>query len=190
MRKTICVYCASSETISETYVAAAQALGEAMARRGLGLVYGGGNRGLMGALGHAAHQRGGHTVAVIPQALHDLGLTFADADEIVITRNMRERKQTMEARADGFIALPGGFGTLEELLEVLTLKQLEYHTKPIVLLNIADFYAPLLTLFDHFVEQGFVKSEHRGLMFVARDVESALDYIADYRPPAPVSKFD
>ena len=190
MANTICVYCASSEHLAEVYLAAARELGEALAARKWRLVYGGGNRGLMGALAHSIHTHRGHTVAVIPQALHDLGLTFADADEIVITRNMRERKQTMEQRADAFIALPGGFGTLEEFLEVLTLRQLEYHAKPIVLLNTNDFYAPLIALFDHFIDQNFVKPVHRELYFVADDVETALDYIDHYRPTEPVPKFD
>ena len=189
MSKTICVYCASSETVDEVYFAAASELGEAIAARGLRLVYGGGNRGLMGALAQAVHGHGGHTIAVIPQALHDLGLTYGDADEIVVTRNMRERKQTMEQRADAFIALPGGFGTLEEFLEVLTLKQLEYHSKPIVLLNTDGFYGPLLELFDHFIDQHFVKPEHRDLFFVADTVDAALIYVEPYRPGDSVSKF-
>jgi uncharacterized protein (TIGR00730 family) len=190
MAKTICVYCASSENVAEPYFAAARLLGAAIAQQRLDLIYGGGNRGLMGALAHAVHIGGGRTTAVIPQALHDLGLTFEDATEIVITRNMRERKQTMEHRADAFIALPGGFGTLEEFLEVLTLKQLQYHAKPIVLLNTDGFYAPLLELFDHFIELQFVKPEHRGLFHVAEDAEAALAYIADYHPVKPISKFD
>ena len=189
MSKTICAYCASSETVSERYFAASRELGDAIAMRGLRMVYGGGNRGLMGALAHSVHSKGGHTIAVIPQQLHDLGLTFLDADEIVITRNMRERKQTMEQRADAFIALPGGFGTLEEFLEVLTLRQLAYHAKPIVLLNAENFYGPLLTLFEHFIELNFVKSEHRDLFHVADTADAALDYIADFRPPEPVPKF-
>jgi len=187
---TICVYCASSDSVADAFFAAARELGEALAGRGLRLVYGGGNRGLMGALAHAVHTHRGHTVAVIPQALHDLGLAFADADEIVITRNMRERKQTMEQRADAFIALPGGFGTLEELLEVITLKQLEYHAKPIVLLNVDGFYAPLIALIDHFIEKNLVKAVHRELFFVADSVDAALKYIEDYRPPEPISKFE
>ncbi len=190
MPSTICVYCGSSETVPEAYFVAARLLGEAIAARGLRLVYGGGNRGLMGALAHAVHTHGGHTIAVIPQALDDLGLTFVDADEIVVTRSMRERKQTMERRGDAFIALPGGFGTLEELLEVLTLKQLAYHAKPIVLLNVENFYAPLLALFDHFIDRNFVKPAHRDLFFVAEDAGAALDFVEHYRPPEQVSKFE
>lgn len=190
MSKTICVYCASSETVLEPFFAVSRMLGEAIATRGLRLVYGGGNHGLMGALAHAAHAHGGHTVAVIPQQLHDLGLTFLDADEIVITRNMRERKHTMEQRADAFVVLPGGFGTLEEFMEVLTLRQLAYHAKPIVLVNAENFYEPLLALFEHLIELNFVKPEHRDLFHVADTADAALDYIAGYRPPEQVSKFD
>jgi cytokinin riboside 5'-monophosphate phosphoribohydrolase len=189
MVKSVCVYCSSSGHIDDVYFADARAMGEALAKRGLGLVYGGGNIGLMGALAQAAHVHGGHTVAVIPQALHDRGLTFENADEVVITRNMRERKQEMERRSHGFVALPGGYGTYEEFFEMLTLKQLEYHAKPIVLLNTADFFAPLVHLVDDLIAKGFVKADHRELFYVAEDVEDALTYLETYKAEPHNSKF-
>ncbi|MDZ4858157.1 MAG: TIGR00730 family Rossman fold protein [Candidatus Hydrogenedentes bacterium] len=151
----LCVYCASSNNVDAVYFDAARALGREMARRGLPLIYGGGNVGLMGALATAVHAGGGQVIGVIPHALRDRELAYLLADELIITPGMRERKAEMERRALGFVALPGGLGTLEEVLEVLTSKQLQYHAKPIVFLNTAGFFDPLFSLFDHMREHRF-----------------------------------
>lgn len=160
-----------------------------MARRDLTLIYGGGAVGLMGALAGAVHQNGGRVVGVLPEFMHARGLAYQDADEIVVTSGMRERKAVMEARADAFVGLPGGFGTLEEILEILTFKQLELHTKPIVLLNTQGFYDNLLQLFERLYGERFARSSHRRLLHVAEDAEGALEYIESYRPDTVESKW-
>ena len=138
MYKTICVYSSSSDAIAPEFFAVAEELGAALAGAGYGLIYGGARVGLMGAVARAVHAHGGHVVGVLPGVLQRKELTYEPADELIITQDLRERKAIMETRADAFIALPGGFGTLEEVLEILTLKQLLLHSKPLVLLN-TDF---------------------------------------------------
>jgi len=179
--RTICVYAASSDTVDSVYREAAAELGADAARRGMTLVYGGAHVGLMRAAAEAAQSAGGPVIGVIPRAIEERGLAHGGADELHITRDMRERKAEMERRADAFIALPGGFGTLEELAEILVLRQLRYHAKPIVLLNTAGFYDPLLALFEHFYESRFAKPEHRALYAVATTPAEALDRAAE--PP-------
>jgi uncharacterized protein (TIGR00730 family) len=180
MTKTICVYCASSEAVPIDYFQAAKALGREIARRGHTLVYGGGNIGLMGALARAVTAHRGRVVGVIPQALAQLG--YEGADEMIVTADLRERKAVMEARADAFVALPGGFGTLEELLEIITLKQLGLHDKPIVLVNTAGFYDPLVAVFEGIYAAEFTKAVYRALYHVAPNPVDALDYVDGYRP--------
>jgi uncharacterized protein (TIGR00730 family) len=180
MTKTICVYCASSEAVPTDTFQAAEALGEAIARRGYILVYGGGNIGLMGALARAASAKRGRVVGVIPQAL--VQLAYEEADELIVTHDLRERKAVMEARADAFVALPGGFGTLEELLEVITLKQLSLHNKPVVLVNTAGFYDPLVAVFERIYAAGFTKAVYRALYHVAANPDDALAYVDGYTP--------
>jgi hypothetical protein len=121
--------------------------------------------------------------------MRDRGIAYEPADELIVTRDLRERKTLMEQLADIFVALPGGFGTLEEMLEMLTLKQLQHHKKPVVLVNTNGFYDRLLDLFDHFYQQRFAKPEHRDLYCVAPDPVSAFTYIDRYQPPDPVSKW-
>lgn len=178
--KGICVYCASSGRVDRVYFDIAAALGAVLARRGLPLVYGGGNVGLMGALAVAVHSHGGKVVGVIPEALRDREVAYLEADELIITRDLRERKAIMESRAIGFIALPGGFGTLEEILEVITLKQLRYHEKPVVFLNADGYFAPLLDFFDRIRAQGFATEESAQLYRVADDAEEAVAHIEQH----------
>jgi uncharacterized protein (TIGR00730 family) len=178
----LCIFCSSSDAVNSVYKTAATQLGERMARRGDMLVYGGTDVGLMGAVARAVHQGGGHVVGIIPQVIHDLGLAYDMAHEIIVTPDLRERKRQMEERAAGFIVLPGGFGTLEEAIEVLTLKQLQIMNKPIVFLNTDDFYAPLLNLFNHFYDHQFAHPSHRVLYHVAPDVASVFAYLDAYQP--------
>lgn len=177
---TICVYCSSSDALSPTFFAAAEALGAAIARQGHALVYGGGATGLMGAVARAAHAHGGRVIGVIPERL--AALSYADVDELIVTRDLRERKAIMEERATAFVGLPGGFGTLEELLEIVTLKQLGFHGKAIVLMNTGRFYAPLLELFETMYRERFAKPAFRQLYHVAQDSGSVLQYIEAYQP--------
>lgn len=183
-QKNICVYCSSSSAVDTEFFRITGELGIAMAHRNHALVYGGGNPGLMGAIGESVHEAGGHVVGVIPEYFVQNGLAYTDCDELIVTQTMRERKATMEARADAFLALPGGFGTLEELFEILTNKQLGFHAKPIVILNAQGFYGPLINLFEHVYASRFAKPETRDLYLVTPDVQAALDYIENYNPPS------
>lgn len=186
--KSICVYCSSSDAVDPAYFDAARKLGATIAGRDYTLVYGGAHCGLMGALAQAVHAGGGRVVGVIPAALRERGIAYESADELIVSADLRERKATMEARADAFVALPGGFGTLEELLEILTLRQLQTHTKPIVLLNVRGFYDPLLALFDHFYRERFAKPV-RALYHLALDVADVFAYLDTYTPVAAPGKW-
>lgn len=189
MNRTICVFCSSSEALSPVYFEAAHSLGAELARRGDTLVYGGGNVGLMGALARAVHAHGGKVVGVIPRALQERDLAYVHADELIVTKDLRERKAIMESYAEAFIAMPGGYGTLEEMLEALTLKQLHFHSKPLVFLDTGGFYAPLIALFEQMYEQHFAKPRSRGLYRLAENPGAALDYIDRYEPEAFESKW-
>lgn len=183
MRKhAICVFCSSINSVEAEFFAAARAFGEGIARGGHTLVYGGTKVGLMGAVADAAISGGAAAVGVIPEALRARGIAHPGLSELIITPDMRTRKATMEERATAFVGLPGGFGTLEEIFEVLTLKQLEYHAKPIVLFNWNGFYNPLLDLFEHIYARRFAKPEHRRLYHVASDVEEVFQYLETYQP--------
>ena len=151
----ICVFCGSRTGKHASYEKAASDLGEMLADHGIRLVYGGGSIGLMGVLARAAHAGGGTVSGVIPQSLATIELHYTQADESVITENMHERRHEMYVRADAFVVLPGGVGTLEETLEVLSWAYLGIHTKPIILLNIEGYWDPLIGLFQHCIDQGF-----------------------------------
>ena len=182
MISSICVFCASSQAIRPEYFDAARGLGHLLGERRLRMVFGGGTAGLMGEAARAVHAAGGTVTGVIPEALNREGVTYEVCDELVITPGMRERKAEMERRADAFVALPGGFGTLEEILEHITLRQLRYHPKPVVLVNTLDFYAPLIRLFDHLIEERFARDDHRRLYHVAATPGEAMEYLDAYRP--------
>lgn len=135
----------------------------------------------MGILAEAMHAQGGHITGVIPDKLHGLELAYAGCDELIVTHHLRERKSVMEARADAFIALPGGFGTLEEILEIVTLKQLGYHQKPVVFLNINGIYDRLMHFFNGLLEERFITQAHQRLYHVSASPEDALAFLASYR---------
>lgn len=174
----VCVYCASSNSIAEPYFALAEELGHALAYRGWGLVYGGGSVGMMGAVARAVQAAGGKVVGVIPQFLLDREVGYLQADELIVTDTMRERKRLMDERANAFIALPGGFGTLEELLEILTLRQLGYHDKPIIIVNAGGFFEPLLAQFERGFAQGFTHPHYRRLYVAVETIAAALEQLA------------
>ncbi len=173
----MCVYCASSPTHPEL-LELARGVGAGIAERGWTLVSGGGNVSAMGALAVAARSRGGHTVGVIPKALVHREVADTEADELVVTDTMRERKQVMEDRADAFIALPGGIGTLEEFFEAWTAGYLGMHTKPIVMLDTVGHYDGLLAWLRRLVRSGYVAEEALRRLIVVDDVEAALDACA------------
>ncbi|MBL4660364.1 MAG: TIGR00730 family Rossman fold protein [Alcanivoracaceae bacterium] len=181
--KSIAVYCSSSDIIHKDYFTSAQQLGEAMANNGFQLVYGGGITGLMGEVARSVKNNGGKTLGVIPKALNLDKVVNDIDDELIITDGMRERKAIMDERADAFVGLPGGFGTLEEMFEVLTLKQLGYHNKPIVFLNIKAYYNKLFEMFEHIYTENFAKEQYRVLYHVSDSVEDVMDYLASYQPP-------
>ena len=185
----ICVYCSSSDRIDPLYFDAAEALGSQIARRGDTLIYGGAGIGLMGAVARAVKAGGGRVVGVIPEILRPEKITFSEADELVYTSDMRERKAAMEERADAFVVLPGGFGTLEELSEILTLRQLRANTKPLVLLSVEGFWAPLVALFEHFYDGGFAR-RWLDLYYVADSVSDALDYLDEHESTPPPAKWE
>ena len=145
-----------------------------MAEGGHRLVYGGGKIGLMGEVARAVHAHGGEVVGVIPESMTDVEIAYHEADELIVTQTMRERKHVMEDRADAFVTLPGGFGTLEELSEMIVGRLLGFHDKPLVLLNSHGFYDPLLKLFDHFIEHRFAKPKHLGVYSVVSTPAEAM----------------
>jgi cytokinin riboside 5'-monophosphate phosphoribohydrolase len=178
----ICVFCASASGLPEVYLEAARRLGTEIARRGHRLVYGGGNVGLMREVARSVHASGGVVFGAIPRSLVERELAYGPADELVVTETLRERKAEMDAHADAFVALPGGFGTMEELLEVLTLRQLRLHDRPIVLVNTAGFWDPFLTMVRAMISQGFATAGEGSLFDVASTAEDAVSLVeAGYR---------
>lgn len=155
--KRICVYCGSGKGLNPLYAEAAETLGAALADHNIGLVYGGGSMGLMGTVARAVLRNGGHVTGIIPDFLAAREILLRDAQEVVVTENMHERKQLMFEKSDGFVALPGGVGTLEELVEQLTWSQLGQHRKPIVVADIDRFWQPLIDLFDHMRGEAFIR---------------------------------
>ena len=170
MTKLLCVYCSSSDRLDHKYYVAATELGTLMVSRGWGLVYGGGKTGLMGAVARAVKAGGGKVIGVIPEFMKARELAYDEADELVTVMTMRERKLLMETRADAFVSLPGGFGTLEEIMEILTLRQLDVVKKPCVFLNQDGFYDPLLALFETMLREKFFKPSNMDLFRVATTV--------------------
>ncbi len=182
MKKVICVYSSSSNTIDTSYFDLAAELGRAIAANGDTLLFGGGMRGLMGATATAAHDSGAKVIGVIPEALNIKGIAFEACDERIVTKGIRERKAIMDERSEAFIALPGGFGTLEELIEIISLKLLKYHNKPIVIMNRGGFYNAMLKQFEDIIEGSFAKPESRMLYHVTADAADAIEYINSYKP--------
>lgn len=179
--KSLCVYCASSDRVEPRYFAAAEETGREIAARGWALVYGGGKTGLMGAVARGTKGAGGKVIGVIPEFMKARELEFTEADELISVITMRERKMLMETRADAFVALPGGWGTLEEILEILTLAHLETLHKPIVILNQDGYYDDLLRFFDRIVAEKFMRETIRGKYAVARTVAEIFPLIENWQ---------
>jgi uncharacterized protein (TIGR00730 family) len=177
MSKSLCVYCASSDRLDAKYHAAAAQVGQEIARRQWALVYGGGKTGLMGTVARGVKSGGGRVVGVIPDFMKERELEFTEADELISVLTMRERKMLMETRADAFLALPGGWGTLEELMEILTLAHLEVLKKPIVILNQDGFFDDLLRFNERIVAEKFMRETIRLKYSVARTVEEIFPLI-------------
>ncbi len=185
----ICVFCSSSNALDILYVRDAELLGKLIGQRGHLLVNGGANVGLMEVVTIAAREAGARTIGIIPERMLERKLVSNHSHEVEITRDMAERKARMRELSDAFIALPGGFGTLEEILEVITLKQLDYHRKAIVFVNTADFFSDLFRQFDKAFTSHFSKTEYRDLYHIAATPDEALDYLGCYKPGPVVSKW-
>jgi uncharacterized protein (TIGR00730 family) len=186
----LCVFCGSAHGRNPAFTTAAQDLGRELARRGIGLVYGGATVGLMGVLADAALGAGGEVIGVIPEALMVREIGHAGLTKLHVVRSMHERKALMAELADGFVALPGGFGTFEEFFEVVTWAQLGLHAKPCSLLNITGFFDPLLQLLDAAVAEGFIKPAARQSVLVESSVAGLLERLAALPAPLPHGKID
>ncbi len=180
----ICVFCGSSPGHNPAYAEAARRTGLALVERGLGLVYGGGKVGLMGIIADAVLAAGGEVIGVMPHALIEKEIEHRGLTALHEVGSMHERKALMADLADGFIAMPGGLGTFEEFCEILTWAQLGYHRKPCGLLNVENYYTPLLALLDHAVAEGFVRADHRTMALVADSPARLLALFEGYEPPA------
>lgn len=181
--KRICVFCGSSPGARPEYADAARAMGRALAEGGMGLVYGGGRVGLMGIVADAVMEAGGEVIGVIPDALMRREVGHAGVTDLRVVGSMHERKALMADLSDGFVAMPGGYGTFEEFCEVITWSQLGIHPKPCGLLNVAGYYAPLLAMFDHAVAEGFVRAQHRGLVLEDTTPGGLLAKMRGFAPP-------
>ncbi len=182
----LCVYCGSSNDVAERYFEAARAVGRALGRRGIDVVYGGGNVGLMGALADAALAAGAEVYGVIPDKLMDLELGHRGITELYVVDSMHARKTKMADLSDGFIALPGGWGTLEEIFEVTTWTQLGYHDKPVGFLNIHGYYDHLVAFLDHARDEQFIRSRYADLIQVAADIDTLIEAMRICELPALV----
>ncbi|OGI23400.1 MAG: Rossman fold protein, TIGR00730 family [Candidatus Melainabacteria bacterium RIFOXYA2_FULL_32_9] len=189
MGKNICIYCSASNTVDSAFFRAANKLGTLIATRGHTLVYGGGCVGLMGEVAKSVHHCGGEVIGVIPEGLRNKEVCYEQADELIVTKDMRERKATMEAKSDAFITIPGGFGTLEEILEMITARQLGFHNKPLVIVNINGFYDPLVQLFEHIFQHNFANANLKDSYYIASDIESAVTFVEQYSSTDFISRW-
>lgn len=181
--KKICVFCGSSPGARPDYLQTAIELGHALAEQGIGLVYGGANIGIMGTLARAVLEKGGRVTGVMPKALARKEVAFTDLADLRVVETMHERKQLMADLSDGFIALPGGLGTAEEFIEVLTWAQLDIHEKPCGLLNVCGFYDRLLGFLDHATDEHFMAPGHRAMVIVDTAPKALLEKFSGYSPP-------
>lgn len=180
--KNVCVYSSSSNLLDDIYFKEARELGVLMGKSGLDLVYGGGTLGLMWENAKAVKEFGGKVIGVLPQKLYEIGVGNADVDELIITKCMRTRKEKMDSLSDAMIAISGGFGTLEELTEMIVQKQLGYNNKAVVILNTAGFYDNLLKFFDEMITKNFANSNMSDSYFVAKNPQEAINYLKTYQP--------
>jgi cytokinin riboside 5'-monophosphate phosphoribohydrolase len=188
MINNICVFTSSSDALDKVYYSEAEELAGIFVKESFRLIYGGAKVGMMGRMAKLISQNGGKVTGVIPELIFNNNLAESSI-ELIVTEDMKSRKAKMAELSDAFIALPGGFGTLEELAEVITLKQLEYHHKPIAVVNTAGFYDKLLEFFEVFYSNNFAKSDYKALYYIANNPKEAIDYIKSYKPAKLVSKW-
>ncbi len=182
--KRLCVYCGSSPGVGDVYTSAASDLAWLLVSAGIGLVYGGATKGLMGLIADTVIEGRGTVTGVIPRALEDKEIAHQGLTELHVVDSMHERKSLMAVLSDGFIAMPGGFGTLEEIIEVLTWGQLQFHEKPCGLLNVDGYFDHLLDFLDHAKKRGFIRPQHRQMLLVADTPAELLDLFEHYEPPS------
>lgn len=180
--KRLAVYCGSATPADLTYVGAARHVGRTLAQRGIGVVYGGGRLGLMGAVADAALEAGGEVIGVIPEALVGAEVAHRGCTQLHVVQTMHQRKQLFTDLSDGFVTLPGGVGTMDELWEAISWAQLGYHSKPVGLLNVAGFYDQLIGFNRQMVETGFIRAQHAGILIHADNIDTLLDAMAAYQP--------
>jgi len=186
--KSICVYCGSADHVHPDYLLAARQMGETLARRGLTLIYGGGRTGLMGALADGVLESGGQLIGVIVESMNTPALAHPSVTHMEVTPLIHQRKARMHKLADAYIALPGGYGTLDELFETLTWAQIGVHAKPVGLLNVSGYFDPLLVMLDRAEKEGFVFPEHRQSLLCASDPGALLDAMKNHEPPVEAVK--
>jgi hypothetical protein len=184
--KRLAIYCGSATPADTMYIDAAREIGRALATRGIGVVYGGGRLGLMGAIADAALAAGGEVIGVIPQALVDAEVAHRGLSELHVVGGMHERKALFTDLADGFVTIPGGTGTMDELWEALSWAQLGYHADPVGLLNVAGYYDHLIAFWEKMGEVGFLRAQHRDLLIVADTLEVLLERMARHVPAQPI----
>ncbi|RZT57080.1 hypothetical protein EV283_1138 [Sphingomonas sp. BK036] len=188
--KRLAVYCGSATPADPLYIEGARALGRTLAERGIGLVYGGGRTGLMGAIADGALEGGGEVIGVIPQALVDAEVAHRGLTELHVVQGMHQRKQMFTDLSDGFVTIPGGTGTMDELWEALSWAQLGYHADPVGLLNTAGYYDHLIAFWDKMGEVGFLRPQHRDLLIVADTLDVLLDRMAEHVPTQPIVRMN
>jgi len=182
MIKTVCVFSSSSSAVNSVYRDTTIELGKRLGQEGFGLIFGGADVGLMGVVARTAQNHGARVTGVIPKSLVEKGIVYQEADELIVSNNLRDRKEIIESKSDAFIALPGGFGTLEEIIEILTLKQLQLHNKPIVFINTNSYYDNLIAQFETGYQENFAKKEYKELYYISKSADAAIDYIKRYVP--------
>ena len=188
-KKRICVYCSSSNDLPEKYYVFSKELGEKIAKNGYDMVYGGTTVGMMGVIANNAQKSGADVIGVIPERIASFGLKNLELSKTVLTKDMRERKATMEKYSDIFVAAPGGFGTFEEIFEIIVAKQLDYHNKPVIFLNFDNYYENLLKMFDTIYSNNFAKQEMKELYYVTNSIDDMFKYISHYTPNKYVLKY-
>ena len=186
--KSICVFCGSSDSVHADYLTAAHQMGKTLAERGIRLIFGGGKTGLMGAVANGVLKAGGEVIGVIIPSMNTKALAHDGLTRMEVPLTMHARKAKMHELADGYIALPGGFGTFDELFETVTWAQTGAHEKPVGLLNIRNYYAPLMAAIDHAVQEGFVFQEHRDVLFMEEDPNQLIDTMERYEHPHAAMK--
>ena len=186
--KSICIFCGSSDTVHADYLVAARQMGRTLAERGIRMVFGGGKTGLMGAVAAGVLEAGGEVIGVIIPSMNTSALAYVGLTQMDVVEGMHARKARMHALSDGYIALPGGLGTFDELFETVTWGQTGAHEKPVGLLNVRNYYAPLLAAIDHAVQEGFIFKEHRDVLFCDADPNVLLDKIERYEHPREAVK--